>query len=241
MYKKAIDISKYQVGLQIEDVKERLGINDVIIRMGYAFEYDKCFKEFYNKAKELKMNVGCYWCLSGVVDVESQLKIFATYLKNLSFELPIFIDIEPYMKKNVNQWKSILRKFITSLEEDNYFAGIYASQDTYNVCDLGKEFKDTYKWIARYSIQEPTIEEWDMWQYNDDTVYSFYMRNAIDMNFIKNDVSKIIKEKGMNNVELENQNVIFNRQVDLMFELLKQAKQSGYDAELLDKVGLQYK
>ena len=94
-----IDISVYQGDFPL-DIAVSEGVKFVIIKAGggdAGFYKDDKFERNYNFAKKIKLPVGCYF-YSKALDEYSAIKeaefLYNNCLKNKTFELPIYYDVE---------------------------------------------------------------------------------------------------------------------------------------------------
>lgn len=206
---KGIDISRYQVGLDLSILKNN-GLDFAIIRAGFTgwgtgvdYNKDTSFENFYNQAKKLGIPVGAYWysCANTKEKGIAEAKyMYENCLKGKQFEYPIYIDVEDshHQVGNKNGVTDAIIGFCETLENLGYYVGIYAS-------DISG-FKDKMvinkltaydKWVARYGPKPSYVANYGMWQYTSSGKLNGYKGN-IDMNVSYKDYPTIIKSNGLN-------------------------------------------
>lgn len=205
---KGIDISTYQNGLKMADVKAA-GYEYVIIRAGYTGyganrtkAKDKCFEGFYKDAKANGLNVGAYWysCANNAATGKAEAEhMYNNCLKGKSFEMPIYIDVEnpQWQQKDKKGTTDAIIAFCEYLEDKGYYVGVYASSYWFNsIIDTGRLSGYT-KWVAAWSSKKPDFKynAFDMWQ-NSDNGRIGSMR--IDTDICYQDFPNIIKAAGKN-------------------------------------------
>ena len=170
---KIIDISSHNGNVDFKKVISQR-IDGVIIRAGYGkiiSQKDKLFDVNYKNAKANNLNVGAYWYSYASDADEARLEAlkFLDVIKNKTFELPLYLDIEE--NKQVKLGKTICTKiaeaFCQTLENAGYFCGIY-SFDSFFTTNLDKSIPQKYSlWIARTDGKKPqSYAVYDMWQYS---------------------------------------------------------------------------
>lgn len=204
MSKKGIDISSWQRGLDLADVK-KAGYEFVIIRAGYtgygeerSKNKDACFEGFYKDAVKNGLGVGAYWY--SCADSKAQGKAEAEYLykrclKGKKMDMPVYIDVEE------SRWQANKKKAVTDailafceyLKDKGYTAGVYANLSWFTHHIDTKRLKDISKWIACWTSNKPEvdIEHFDIWQYSNSGRVD---GRTVDTNISYKDFSK--KESG---------------------------------------------
>lgn len=212
--KKGIDISKYQAGIDLNNIKNN-GYDFVIIRAGYtgwgdgeSKAVDPSFEEFYSKAKSAGLGVGAYYftiATSYNEGVDEANWLYNNCLKGKQFDYPIYIDVEDdtgkkYYLRNAgkNATTQGIKGFCETLENLGYYVGIYASdisgfKEMMNINDL-----TSYdKWVARYGKKPEYVTEYGMWQTTSSGKVNGYNGN-LDLNEAYKDYPSIIKSNGLN-------------------------------------------
>lgn len=211
---KGIDISKYQAGINLSNIKNA-GYSFVIIRAGYtgwgdgeSKAKDPNFEGFYSQAKSAGLGVGAYYftiATSYQEGVEEAEWLYNNCLRGKQFDYPIYIDVEDdtggkqYLRKaGKNATTQGIKGFCETMEKLGYYVGIYASdisgfKDMMNI----NELTDYDKWVARYGSKPSYVTEYGMWQTTSSGRVNGYNGN-LDLNEAYKDYPSIIKENGLN-------------------------------------------
>lgn len=205
---KGIDISKYQQGMQITDVK-KAGYEFVIIRggnTGYGAQRSKrkdtCFEDFYKQCKAAQMPCGVYYysCATNMQEgIDEAAFLYENCLKGKQFEYPVYIDVEN------EYWQGTHKKSVTdavigfcdTLEKLGYFTGVYASLSWFENKLETKRLDRFTKWIACWSAKKPAVNYtgFDLWQNSDSGVIGKYV---FDTDHAYKDFPAIMKRIGKN-------------------------------------------
>lgn len=211
---KGIDISKYQAGINLSNIKSA-GYDFVIIRAGYtgwgdgeSKAKDPNFEGFYSQAKSAGLGVGAYYftiATSYQEGVEEAEWLYNNCLRGKQFDYPIYIDVEDdtggkqYLRKaGKNATTQGIKGFCETMEKLGYYVGIYASdisgfKDMMNI----NELTDYDKWVARYGARPTYVTSYGMWQTTSSGRVNGYNGN-LDLNEAYKDYPSIIKENGLN-------------------------------------------
>lgn len=203
MAKKGIDISAHQGDIDLETLKSQ--IDFVIIRAGYGTKgtIDTKFKRNADLCKQLNIPVGFYW-YSYALDVdgaEAEAKAFIeaiTPYKDITkfgawFDME---DADSYKKKNGMPSNQTLRQmcatFCKYVEDNGFYAGIYASENWFKNQLNGDEIAPYDKWIAQWptsggkqtglSTSESKRSDTHLWQFTSQGNFSGYNGN-LDTNY----------------------------------------------------------
>ena len=212
--KKGIDISKYQAGIDLNNIKNN-GYDFVIIRAGYtgwgdgeSKAIDPSFEDSYSRAKSAGLGVGAYYftiATSYQEGVDEANWLYNNCLKGKQFDYPIYIDVEDdtggkqYLRKaGKDATTQGIKGFCETLEKLGYYVGIYASdisgfKEMMNIDEL----KDYDKWVARYGKKPEYVTEYGMWQTTSSGKVNGYSGN-LDLNEAYKDYPSIIKSNGLN-------------------------------------------
>ena len=206
---KGLDISSYQQGINFNSIKSS-GVDFLILRAGFtgwgtgiSYNKDKCFEDFYSKAKQRDINVGAYWysCANtkekGIAEARY---MYENCLKGKQFEYPVYIDVEDthHQVNNKRGVTDAIIGFCEYLENLGYYVGIYASdisgfQDKMYLNEL-----NAYdKWVARYGSEPKYVKQYGMWQSTSSGRINGYNGN-LDCDIAYKDYSSIIKNIGLN-------------------------------------------
>ncbi len=167
---RGVDISHYQKGLSIKQIKDA-GNEFAIIKLTEGnFLIDNAAFAFYHEAYELGFPVGCY-CYSHAVTPEQARREAEFLLKTINgFPMPcgIFLDVEEpkMLELGYPALMSVLTTWCDAIKAAGYVPGIYSSE--YNLwATISPEDLpgDTLVWVAHYG-KAPDIP-CDLWQDSD--------------------------------------------------------------------------
>ena len=204
---KGLDISSYQGGINFDAIKST-GINFLILRAGFTgwgtgvnYNKDKCFEDFYSKAKQRDINVGAYWysCANtrekGIAEAKF---MYENCLKGKQFEYPIAIDVEDehHQLKSKYATSRAIQGFCETLEKLGYYVVVYANTNWFNdYIDLDM-IKNYDKWIAQWSSNAPIVPfAYNLWQ---NSASGYIDGINVDTNVSYLDFENVIKNKGLN-------------------------------------------
>lgn len=200
-----VDISKWQKGIKLEQVKKE-GVEFAILKIGGsdAGRYsDKQFETYYKKCKALGIPVGCYY-FGRDLDVASAIASadhMISLMKGHQFEYPVYYDVEGAMvtKTSKENLTKIVKAFCERVEAAGYWVGIYASLSVFNSEMDGNALSHFCKWVAAYRKTKPA--NYDMWQYGGTINYIRSNKIAgkvVDQDYCYKDYPALIKAKGLN-------------------------------------------
>lgn len=173
---KGIDVSHYNQPINWNQVKGQ--IDFAILKMGNIgdnkkFWLDASFKTNYNACKSLGIPIGVY--LYSYTNQANNAKLagqeVANYIKDLHFELPVYIDMEDNEIKVEGKAKlsELVRAFNAEIEKSGKWAGVYANLDWFrNYLDESIKTKYT-TWIAHVEFPNQLDKykgQYDMFQYS---------------------------------------------------------------------------
>lgn len=245
--KKGIDISKYQAGINLSNIKNA-GYDFVIIRAGYtgwgdgeSKAKDPSFEGFYSQAKSTGLGVGAYYftiAASYQEGVEEAEWLYNNCLRGKQFDYPIYIDVEDdtggkqYLRKaGKNATTQGIKGFCETMEKLGYYVGIYASdisgfKDMMNI----NELTDYDKWVARYGSKPSYVTEYGMWQKTSSGKVNGYS-GSLDLNEAYKDYPSIIKENGLNgyskNAQTGTQNISTSNTSETVYTVVSGDTLSG--------------
>jgi len=206
MQKFGIDISKWQGDFSIAQAMLSAGVEFVIIKCGGSDKgvyKDPRFEENYKKAKEVGIPVGAYWFSKAMtVDEAKRDALFCLeLLKHKQFELPIYIDVENKQQLAVGRDKltSIIDAFLSILEDNRYYAGIYSSRSYFQTYMDDNYLQKYTHWIASWGTAKPAGA--GIWQFGGETnkLRSNKINGqTVDQDYMFVDFPTIIKQKGLN-------------------------------------------
>ncbi|MBP1588134.1 MAG: hypothetical protein ILO53_07035 [Clostridia bacterium] len=172
-----VDLSHWEENADIELILAQ-GAKGIILRLArYNMELDESFLGFYEDCKRLGVPVGCFY-FSGAHSIreaekeaEAVLDLIAKY--DLSFELPVFYDIENdgdrLMSDNGrNLLTNIIRTFCEKLMDAGIVPGYYSNSNFARNYYYPARLTDFCFWLADYShqISGYEYENLYLWQYS---------------------------------------------------------------------------
>lgn len=206
--KNGIDISWYQNGLKISDVK-KAGFDFVIIRggcTGYGSNRpkrkDSAFENFYAQCKAANMPCGVYYysCANTYQGGVDEAKfLYENCLKGKQFEYPIYIDVEDkrWQERYGAGATQAIIGFCDTLEKLGYFAGVYSSTWWFNHILNTNQLSRFTKWVANWSDNKPAFpfNAFDLWQ---NSASGKVGNVTVDTDIAYVDFPSIIKAAGLN-------------------------------------------
>ena len=178
---RGVDISHYQKGLSIKQIKDA-GNEFAIIKLTEGnFLIDSAAFGFYHEAFTLGFPVGCY-CYSHATTPEQARREAEFLLKTINgFPMPcgIFLDVEEpkQLELDYKQLMSVLLAWCSVITDAGYVPGVYGSE--YNLwAKVSPEDlpPDTLVWVAHYG-KEPDMH-CDLWQSSDSGHVDGYSGNV---------------------------------------------------------------
>lgn len=206
MTRQGVDVSHWQGDIDWEQVKAS-GIDFVIVKAGGSdagFYEDSKFRENYEAAKAVGVDVGAYYfvgkyCKSYEDGVADAMR-FIAMISGLQFEYPVYIDFEAPDASDKEGNTEACIGFCKTMEDNDYFAGIYASEISGFHDRLDDSKLQSYShWVARYGKRPSTIPEkvFGIWQYSSKGSVAGISGN-VDMDISYVDFTSIIKNAGLN-------------------------------------------
>lgn len=200
-----IDVSTWQGNFNFKEASDE-SVKFAIIRGAYNTIKDNRFEEYYKNTKAVGLNVGVYqYSMATTVEgaVAEAKFLENNILKSKKFELPIYLDIEDNIHKNLtkNQVSNIAKAWLDYLEGKRYFVGIYSSKsflETY----LNEDIKTDYSiWVAQWAAECTYEGAYGIWQFGGET--NLIRTNKVagvvcDQDYMIVDYPTIIIEKEMN-------------------------------------------
>ena len=195
---KGVDISHYQKGLTIQQIKDA-GNEFVIIKLTEGnFLIDSAAFGFYHEAFTLGFPVGCY-CYSHATTAEQARREAEFLLKTINgFPMPcgIFLDVEEpkMLGLGYEQLMSVLLAWCSVITDAGYVPGVYGSE--YNLwAKVSPEDlpADTLVWVAHYGKQ-PDVA-CDLWQSSDSGSIPGYKGN-VDTDEVRSSYFESLALKG---------------------------------------------
>lgn len=208
VYQQGADISKFNGNVNMKLAKQN-GMDFVILKAGSGYSgEDPKFQQNYRNAKAAGLNVGAYW-YSYAVNVEEAKEEAVRYLKilkNKQFEYPVYLDFEdPSQRKIPTKTKTDMAiAFMSILEKNGYYTGLYSSGYWINNQFEKERLKDYDIWIAHWHVTSPNCytPDYGMWQFTNKSKIKGVPdtgEGGVDMNYSYKNYPKIIKDAKLNN------------------------------------------
>lgn len=155
-----IDLSEHNPNVDFTKLKNN-GIEFVILRAGYGkviTQKDKLFDDYYQKAKQAGLKVGCYWYCYAETQQELliECQVFLEMIKGKQFEYPVFLDIEEQKTFLIPNLEETVINGLTMMENSGYFVGLYCSNyylDKY----FQKLIQRFVTWVANWNNEPLSI------------------------------------------------------------------------------------
>ena len=214
MVYKGIDVSKWNGTIDWAKVKESK-INFAIIREGWGKkspnQIDKQFKNNYENAKRVGINVGVYHYsyADSVLDAKYEAEFCLENIKGMQFEYPICFDIEDkeQMKLDNRERTDIVKAFCSEIEKAGYYTMFYCNLNWLNNYLYRDELLPKYDlWLAQWDIASPAVK-CGIWQKSDCGHISGISGN-VDIDIAYKDYPTIIKSKKLNGFKNQKPNPI---------------------------------
>ena len=200
-----IDVSKHN-GL-IDWCKVSSQIDFAIIKAGYWTNIDPKAERNIFYCERYNIPFGLYWfSYAGCEkDAIKEATTLLDFIGNRKIPLPLYFDFEyesdEYLKKNGihltnEQRTNIAKAFCSTIEESEFYAGIYANLDYVNNYFDKSIFKRYDLWLASWSKSLPL--DVNMWQFTNKGNIAG-IKGDVDMNMLYTDIRKAIKSRGLNN------------------------------------------
>ncbi len=159
-----IDVSAWQGKIDFNKVKKS-GYEFVIIKAGGnddGYYTDSRFETNYATAKKAGLKIGAYYFVNrdfSAKNAQKLAEVFYNIVKNKTFDLPLFIDVETTLTSARTTVTTGINIFCDYLSKKGYKSGVYASAisgfiDRININDLSKNI---YKWVASYSYKPANV------------------------------------------------------------------------------------
>ncbi len=205
-----VDLSEHNPNIDFTKLKNN-GIDFVILRAGYGkliSQKDKLFENYYNKAKQAGLKIGCYWYCYAETQQELlvECQVFLEMIKNKQFEYPVFLDIEEQKTFLIPNLEETVIKGLTILENAGYFAGIYCSN--YYLDKFFNNVKNRFvTWVANWNNSPLSVlNRSGIHQYVVEKNVLFHDKD-LDYNMSNYDYSKPIIELGFNGYPKKQENI----------------------------------
>ena len=208
VFQQGADISKYNGNVNMKLAKQN-GMDFVILKAGSGYSgEDSKLQQNYRNAKAAGLNVGAYW-YSYAMSVEEAKEEAVRFMKILGkkqFEYPVYLDFEdPSQRKIPIKTKTDMAiAFMSILEKNGYYTGLYSSGYWINNQFEKNRLKDYDIWIAHWHVTSPNCftPDYGMWQFTNKSKIKGVPdtgEGGVDMNYSYKNYPKIIKNAKLNN------------------------------------------
>lgn len=208
MTMRGIDVSEHNGVLDWQRIKDS-GIQFAIIRSSWGhFVEDKMLRRNVSECERVGMPYGFYHYSYSFNDTTMQQEAsgFTNLIQQFRPMFPCYVDMEDADGFLANQGvvnnaaflTKVAKYFCQSVENVNYYAGIYANLYWFQTKLYSSELDAYDKWLAQWASAPTFNKPFGMWQYTSDgSVPGSSART--DMNIAYKDYPAIIAEKGLNN------------------------------------------
>ncbi len=173
-----IDVSKWNKEIDWAQVKNA-GVEFAIIRAGYrgsstgSLVVDPCFEANIKGATQAGLLTGVYFFTQAVNEVEAveEASMVIELLKEYDIQYPVFIDTEGAGGNgradglDVATRTAVCEAFCSTIANEGYKAGVYASRNWYNTRLNTENLEKYYIWLAEYRSEPLYQGSYQMWQY----------------------------------------------------------------------------
>lgn len=211
--KKGIDVSSYQG--RIDWTKVKPFIDFAIIRCGYGSDFrsqdDVYFERNTKLCQELNIPYGTYLYsyATNLDEAKSEVEHTLRLIKDKYLEYPVFLDVESkrQMALPKEDLIEIVKYYCEELEKNGYYVGIYSNLYRFRSNLDSSELDAFDKWVAEWNDEFTYKGKAGMWQ---NTSYEEIagIRGRVDGDIAFYDYPKIIKEKGLNHLEDEDNDLL---------------------------------
>lgn len=167
---KGVDISHYQKGLTIQQIRDAGGDFAIIKVTEGAWLKDAAAFDFYREAYEMDFPVGgyCYSHAATPEDAWNEAQFLLDTINGFPMPCGVFLDIEEPKQLGLSKDKllAIVDAWCGAIRVAGYTPGIYGSEGTvWAKLDPNQPGSDTLAWVAHYGKQ-PDVP-CDLWQSSD--------------------------------------------------------------------------
>lgn len=190
-----IDVSHWQNIIDYKSLSESKKIDFMIIRAGQGTTIkDRQFERNYVETKKYKIPTGVYLYAKAqnIEEARNEANYLIGLLKNKSFELPIFYDIEEHEALDKETITLMYKEFHKIIKKAGYKSGLYASKYylMYKI-DVNKLPSDCIIWVASYGKNNGSVPndlykyhgKFEIWQYTSNGIVPGITGN-VDCNVI---------------------------------------------------------
>lgn len=177
-----------------------------MVRSGYGRggknQIDDKFKDNIIGAQKAGLDVGVYHYsyAESVNDAIVEAEFCLSIINGYKLTYPVAFDIEDNSMKNLSKREltDICKAFCNKIEQEGYYASIYANVDWLNNYLYSDELLNRYDlWLAQWDTQTPSFD-CGIWQYSSNGSVNG-INSKVDLNIAYKDYPSIIK--GISNSE----------------------------------------
>lgn len=193
-----VDISNYQRGLTIRQIKAAGNAFAIIKATEGAWLKDGAAFDFYREAYEMEFPVGCY-CYSHATtpeDAWSEAHFLLDTIKGFPMPCGVFLDVEEPKQLGLTKEKlmAIVTVWCKEICEAGYIPGVYSSEySAWSKLNPNELQDGCLVWVAHYGKQ-PEIP-CDLWQSSDTGRIDGFGEN-VDTDSVRSDRFKTLVETG---------------------------------------------
>lgn len=194
-----VDISNYQKGLTIEQIKNS-GLDFAIIKLTESTGYtDPSAFGFYLDAYNARFPLGCY-CYSHATTPDEAAAEAENVVKVLNgFPMPcgVYLDVEEpdQLCLSHDQLKAVIDAWCGALMQEGYVPGVYGSEaNLWAIVSPDELPEGTLVWVAKWSTTQPNTP-CDLWQTSDSGNVDGY-EGPVDTDVARSDRFKALADLG---------------------------------------------
>ncbi len=176
-------------------------IDFAILRCGFGGDYtSQDDVQFFNNVKGCEDNaipygVYLYSYATTVEKAKSEAFHALRLIKNLNFDLPVFLDLEEPRISELGKTRilEIAKTFCDIIEQAGYTYGTYANKNWFDSYLTDSWYDSKIKWIAQYNSTVTYTGRYDIWQYTSsgtfDGISGRFDFNRSYVSFLKGDAN----------------------------------------------------
>lgn len=204
-----IDVSTWQGNVNWEKVKAA-GAKFVMIRVGYGkgrygsknCTLDNRFHDYVEGASEAGIPIGIYFYSYATSEKQAlaEAEFTIKQLEEIPVSFPVAYDIEDdYVLKHTSRKErtAMAKTYMDTIAAAGYYPMFYCNQTWYNEYLDAEALKDYDFWYARYTNQEPDLNEYPytIWQATSMQKLNGIRENTVDIDFLYKDYTKLIETR----------------------------------------------
>lgn len=189
-----IDVSKWQGNVDFEKVKNA-GVEFVIMRIGSQrspgdeIAMDVKFKEYYEAAKKVGLNIGVY-VYNTAISREDGINTAKWVIKELNgdkLDLPIAYDFENWTnfmdyKISLHTLSEAYKGFESEIRKNGYDAMLYGSK--FYLENVWENFDNSNVWLAHYTDKTDYQGKYMLWQMTSLAKINGITENTVDIDIL---------------------------------------------------------